>query len=107
MRRIAFINKVLTVQWSGHDPCRAQMVYVPRHILVEPGDQVVTSGYNATFLEGVGIGHIEQVKLRKEAPYYDIELRLSTDFSTLQHVYVVKNSLKRRKILLKEAYQRP
>ena len=51
--------------------------------------------------------HIKQVKFRKEDPYYDIELRLSTDFSTLQHVYVVKNSLKRRKILLKEAYQRP
>jgi rod shape-determining protein MreC len=96
-------SKVLgTVQWPGHDPCRAQMVYVPRHILVEPGDQVVTSGYNATFLEGVGIGHIEQVKLRKEAPYYDIELRLSTDFSTLQHVYVVKNSLKEEKDFLEK-----
>jgi rod shape-determining protein MreC len=78
------------------------MVYVPRHILVKPGDKVVTSGYNATFLEGVWIGHIEQVKLRKEAPYYDIELRLSTDFSTLQHVYVVKNTLKEEKEFLEK-----
>jgi rod shape-determining protein MreC len=86
-----------TVQWSGHEPCRAQMLYVPRHIPIEPGDQVVTSGYNATFFEGVRIGHIEQVKLREEAPYYDIVLRLSTEFSTLKNVYVVKNTLKQEK----------
>jgi rod shape-determining protein MreC len=96
-------SKVLgTVQWPGHDPCRAQMVYVPRHILVEPGDKVVTSGYNATFFEGVWIGHVEQVNLRKEAPYYDIELRLSTDFSTLQNVYVVQNTLKEEKDFLED-----
>ena len=92
------MKKVLgTVQWPGGDPLLAEMLYVPRHILVEPGDTVVTSGYNATFFEGVLIGHIKQAKLRKEAPFYDIELRLSTDFSTLQHVYVVKNNWKREK----------
>jgi len=91
-------SKVLgTVQWPGSDPLRAQMLYVPRHVPVEPGDTVVTSGYNATFSVGVLIGHIKQAKLRKEAPFYDIELHLSTDFSTLQHVYVVKNDWKREK----------
>ena len=96
-------SKVLgTVRWSGHDPCRAQMVYVPRHILVEPGDRVITSGYNATFPKGVWIGHIEQVNLRKEAPYYDIELRLSTDFSTLQNVYVVQHTFKEEKDFLED-----
>lgn len=86
-----------TVQWSGKDPCRVQMLYVPRHVLVVPGDMVVTSGYNATFSEGVVIGHIKQVKLRKEASFYDIEVHLNTDFSTLQHVYVVKNTLRQER----------
>ncbi len=93
---------MLGVRWAGHDPCRAQMVYVPRHILVEPGDKVATSGYNATFLEGVWMGHIEQVRLRKEAPYHDIELRPSADFSTLQHVYAVKNTLRKEKEFLEK-----
>jgi rod shape-determining protein MreC len=91
-----------TVQWSGNDPCRAQMLHVPRHVPVEPGDKVVTSGYNATFVAGVLIGYIKQAKLRKEAPFYDIELHLSTDFSTLQHVYVVKNALKQEKEALEQ-----
>jgi rod shape-determining protein MreC len=78
------------------------MVYVPRHILVEPGDKVITSGYNATFPKGVWIGHIERINLRNEAPYYDIELRLSTDFSTLQNVYVVQHTLKEEKDFLED-----
>lgn len=91
-------SKVLgTVKWSGNDPCRAQMLYVPRHVAVQTGDAVVTSGYNATFSSGVLIGHVKQAKLRKESPFYDIELHLSTDFSTLQHVYVVQHTLKQEK----------
>lgn len=75
---------------------------MPRHIQVEPGDNVVTSGYNATFYEGVLIGHVKQVVLRKEAQFYDIVLDISTDFSTLQHVYVVKNMLKPEKDSLEQ-----
>jgi len=91
-------SKVIgTVQWSGNDPCRAQMLYVPKHISVEIGDKVVTSGYNSTFFVGALIGSIKQVKLRKESLFYDIELHLATDFSTLQHVYVVKNDWQREK----------
>lgn len=75
-------------------PLRAQILYVPRHVPVEPGDTVVTSGYNTTFFAEVLIGHIKQAKLRKEAPCYNIGLHLSTDFSTLPHVYVENNNWK-------------
>ena len=91
-----------TVQWPGKDPFRAQLLYVPRHVQVAPGDPVVTSGYNAVFFEGTMIGHVKRVVLRKEAHFYDIELALSTDFSTLQHVYVVNNALKPEKDALEQ-----
>ncbi|MHA7877684.1 MAG: rod shape-determining protein MreC [Bacteroidota bacterium] len=102
-------NVLGTVHWSGSDPCRAQLLCVPRHVSVQIGDTVVTSGYNATFFAGALIGYVVQVSLREEAPFYDIELRLSTDFSTLRHVYVVSDKLKREKIELeqrtKDAYK--
>lgn len=100
--KIAHSGVMGTVHWPGKDPFQAQMLYVPRHIQIEPGDTVVTSGYNATFYEGVLIGHVKQVALRKEALFYDIVLDISTDFSTLQHVYVVKNILKQEKDSLEQ-----
>jgi rod shape-determining protein MreC len=96
-------SKVLgTVQWPGRDPFRVEMRYVPRHFPVAVGDKVVTSGYNATFPEGSLIGYITQVKLSKEAAFYDIEIEISTDFSTLRHVYVLKNGLKGEKDALEQ-----
>lgn len=91
-----------TVQWLGLDPCRAQVLYVPRHIPVKSGDMVVTSGYNATFCEGIPIGRIRQVTLREEAYFYEIELHLSTNFSTLRYVYVVRNDLKHEQDVLEQ-----
>ena len=91
-----------TVCWPGLNPASAQLLYVPRHVTIAPGEAVVTSGYNATFFEGVLIGHVKHVSLRPEAPFYDIELCLSTDFSALRHVYVVQNGLQQEKNTLEE-----
>lgn len=95
-------NVLGTVQWPGRNPRRAHMLYVPRHVCVQPGDTVVASGYNATFFAGALIGHVIQVELREEASFYDIELCFSTDFSTLHNVYIVKNMLKREKVELEQ-----
>jgi len=100
--KIAPADVLGTVQWTGKDPTLACMRYVPRHVVVAPGDAVVTSGYNHTFFADASIGHITQVKLRKEAPFYDIELRFSTNFSTLRHVYVVQYTLKQEKETLEQ-----
>lgn len=95
-----------TVQWPGKNPSQAQMLYVPRHVQVESGHTVVTSGYNSAFFEGTVIGQIKQVTLRQGAPFYDIELILSTDFSTLQYVYIIKHTLKKERDDLEQYTQK-
>lgn len=94
-----------TVQWPGHDPFTAQLRYIPRHVTIVPGELVVTSGYNALFFEGVPVGYVKRAILRPEAPFYDIELSINTDFSALQHVYVVSDKWKKEKMQL-EYYTR-
>ena len=91
-----------TVEWPGNNPLQVQMLHVPRHVHVAPGDVVVTSGYNAIFTEGTVIGYIEQAVLSEGTPFYDIRLNVNTDFSTLQHAYVVKNALKKEKNTLEQ-----
>ena len=41
-------------------------------------------------------------KVSEEAPFYEVELTISTDFSTLKNVYIVKNALKREKDALEQ-----
>lgn len=103
--RLAQSNIIGTVQWNGKTPFSAQLLYVPRHVTVVEGEAVVTSGYNATFFEGIPIGCVKRVVLRPEAPFYEIELSISTDFSTLHHVYVVQDALKEERSALEQHTQ--
>lgn len=83
-----------TVQWDGTDPRMINLLYVPRHVRPIVGDTVATSGYNAVFPEGVLIGIVRGVKLKEEAPFYDIRVELAQDFRRLAFVKIVKSELK-------------
>ena len=83
-----------TIQWEGKDPDRISYKYIPRHVNPVVGDTVVTSGYSAVFPEGVMIGTIDKVELKKEALFYELTVKLSQDFRKLSFVTVVKSQLK-------------
>jgi rod shape-determining protein MreC len=91
--KLASSGVIGTVCWLGHNPRQVNLLYIPRHLKIEIGDRVVTSGYNTTFYEGITIGKVSQVKLDKAAMFYEILVDLHTDLSALQHVYVIKNHL--------------
>ncbi len=80
-----------TIRWSGRDPLKAQLQYIPRHISLQKGDTIVTSGFNTIFPQGYNIGVIEDFSLSEDATFYTIDVRLGTDFYSLSYVYVVKN----------------
>lgn len=84
-----------TTKWDGHDPQQAELLYVPRHLKVEIGDTVITSGYNAIFPPNTMIGVIKSVDIKEDATFYDIDVALSTDFDALSYVYVIKNNAKK------------
>ncbi len=83
-----------TAQWDGVDPRFINLLYIPRHVQPQPGDSVVTSGYNAVFPEGVLIGIVREVDLKAEAQFFDIRVELAQDFRQLAYVKVVKSYLK-------------
>jgi rod shape-determining protein MreC len=80
-----------STKWDGKNPKMAKLMYVPRHVVVEVGDEIVTSGYNAVFPEGIPIGKIVEIKPGPETNYLDITIELATDFSKISYVYLVEN----------------
>jgi rod shape-determining protein MreC len=86
-----------TAQWDGVDPRIVELRYIPRHVKLQAGDTVVTSGYNAVFPEGILVGVIKEVTLKEEAPFYDIKVVLAQDFGNLSFVEIIKSNLKQEK----------
>lgn len=80
-----------STKWDGINPQQAKLMYVPRHVVVAIGDQVVTSGYNSIFPEGIAIGTVIEVKPGTDTNYLDITLKLDTDFSKISYVYLVES----------------
>lgn len=81
-----------TTKWDGRDPQQAELMYVPRHVKVNVGDTVITSGYNAIFPSNLMIGIIRSTDIKDDATFYTIKIDLSTDFEALSYVYVVANN---------------
>jgi rod shape-determining protein MreC len=82
-----------TTKWDGLDSKKAKLMYIPRHVDIKVGDEVITSGYNAIFPEGIPIGKVLEVNPGLDNNYLDITLDLATDFSKISYVYLVENHI--------------
>ncbi len=52
------------------------------------------SGFNSVFPPNLLIGVIDDINLQDEMTFYEVNLKLATDFTSLDHVYVIKDLLK-------------
>lgn len=91
-----------TVQWDQSDYAHALLKYIPRHIKLKVGDSIVTSGYNSVFPENVSVGIVEEFNLEDHMTFYDARIKLTTDFTSLYHVFVIKDLLKQEKDSLEQ-----
>jgi rod shape-determining protein MreC len=82
-----------TIQWDGTDPDYTNLNFIPRHVNPMVGDSIYTSGYSGIFPEGILIGTIANIERTKEAPFYDLKVKLSQDFRKVSFVAVVKSNL--------------
>ncbi len=78
------------LQWEGTSPLQAMLTEIPFHVSFQEGDSIITSGFSSIFPEGIMVGTVESYSLEK-GNFYDIGVRLSTDFQHLFHVNVIRN----------------
>jgi rod shape-determining protein MreC len=80
-------------KWEGVNPSVISLNTLDRFKPVFKGDIVTTSLQNSIFPPKIMIGRISRISTNSSEAFYDADLRLSTDFSSLVYVYVVNNKL--------------
>lgn len=98
-------NYVGTVVWEGGDYHIATLKDIPTHVKIAAGDTVVTSGYSLIFPGGIPIGTISLYNVNKGNDFYDIKIKLNTEFNKISYVYIVKSLMKDELDLLKNRSQ--
>ncbi|HWB64803.1 MAG TPA: rod shape-determining protein MreC [Chitinophagales bacterium] len=94
------------LHWDGINLTTATLEEIPKHVEVQEGDTIVTSGFSELFPRDVMIGTVRKVKAEPDKNFLNISVRLSTDFGNLNYVYVVKNLKKTELHLLDSLVQK-
>lgn len=88
--------------WGDNTDSRFAMVQdIPNHIKVKKGNKIYTSGYSL-FPEGIEVGEVVETEIISGDSFKNIRILLTTNFSSLQHVYVVDDVLGAEKKELEE-----
>lgn len=85
-------NYIGPVEWQGKDYRFANLMDIARHVHVNKGDSIITSGLTSVFPEGIPVGTVEEFSLGENDAYYNIQLRLAVNFRTLSYVRVIRNN---------------
>ncbi len=78
------------LNWNGNNPKYASLNEVNRFEKVKKGMKLFTSNYSLIFPAGVPIGEIDEINTSLKSNFHEIVVKLSTDFTRLDHVSIVK-----------------
>ncbi|MEP3838578.1 MAG: rod shape-determining protein MreC [Algibacter sp.] len=84
-------NHLGSLIWDGKDSQFAQLIDIPKIAKVKTGDTIITSGQSSIFPKGVPVGTIENFKLDQAENYYEINVHLFNDMTSIEHVYIIEN----------------
>jgi rod shape-determining protein MreC len=79
------------IQWNGESPYIAQLTDIPNQAPVVIGDTIVTGGMSTIFPKGIPIGTIASFKVDETENYFEIDVALFNDMTSIGHVYIIEN----------------
>ncbi len=85
---------VANVVWDSKNYRYGLVKDIPSHLIINKGDTLVTSGFSNSFPADVPVGTIENGHDNDNEMFSTAKLKFTTNFSTLRHVFVVKNNYK-------------
>ena len=89
--RIKKNDYVGRTQWQGTNYQQVELKDISRHVSVEKGDTVVTSGLTSIFPEGIMVGVVEETRLQESDNYHHTTLHIATDYKKIKYVQVLHN----------------
>lgn len=96
-------NHFGSLTWNGQNPNLVQLIDVPRSAQISVGDSVVTGGNSLIFPAEIPIGSVANFRLNPNQGYYDIEVQLYNDMTSLKNAYIIQfNKQEEAKLLLED-----
>ena len=92
--------------WNGGDFRYATLIDIPTTYKLQKNDTIVTSGMANDFPEGIMVGYVDGLSTARGSGFYNVKVRLATEFTKLDHVYIINNRFKSEQDSLMAATQK-
>ena len=89
--RLKSNSQIGGTSWNGRDYQFVDLTEMARHVAVNKGDTVVTSGLTEVFPEGLIVGEVYETTLGQGDNYHRTKVKLSTDYKAIKYVQVIRN----------------
>ncbi len=86
IKRLSTIGSLL---WDGNSPSKMILSDIPSSNQIKLGDTIVTGGMSFYFPKGINLGIISDYETNQTEGYFNIEVSLFNNFSSLNNVYVI------------------
>ncbi len=100
--KFANSNYFGSLSWDGLHHQTAQLNAIEKHVPIHINDSIVTTGFSATFPEGIPVGTVSHFTSDPDEDFYNIEINLATNFKTVSSVYVISMKHKDERLQLSE-----
>jgi rod shape-determining protein MreC len=84
-------QEIAGLKWQTNNYRYGLVEDIPTHIVLQKGDTIVTSSHSNIFPEDLMVGTVEEFYPTAVDALNKAKIRYATDFSTLRHVYVIKD----------------
>ena len=84
------------LKWDGRNSKFGTITGISNDMKLKKGTRVVTRGGSTIFPKGLMVGYIEKLTPIEGKPLWDVTIRFSEDYRSIQNVYVIKKFLERR-----------
>jgi rod shape-determining protein MreC len=82
-----------TLEWDGVSPIYLTLKDIPKSAKLKKGDSVVTSPTSSMFSGAqLMVGTIDEIVDDKSSNFYTLKVKPSTNFSSIEYVYVIENT---------------
>jgi len=81
------------LKWDGQNPKKGSVTGISNDLKIKRWSRVVTKGGSGIFPKGMPVGKVYETLPVEGEPLWDVVVKFSENFRTLQRVYVIKNLL--------------
>jgi len=98
-------NQLVNIEWEGGNYLLGEVKEIPKHVLIQKGDTIITSGNSDIFPEGLLIGTIDHYTIAQEENFNYATIRFATDFNSLSFVEVLIDMMRKEKENLQNSFK--